>query len=698
MRVLLVLAFFVILVLAASLCWAYVTQRINYQGMLTDDTGNPLNGEFDLTFRIYDQLTLGTMKWTETQYNVLVTDGLFNVNLGDSTAIDLPFNEDYWVEIEIEGSGVLSPRLKLTSVPYAYRAQWSDTSTYSFQALKADTAAYAQSGMISDSDWVISGNNMYSAVPGSVGIGTTSPNAALEIVGTGIATHLKLTNPDTPGPAIYLNAANKDWVIWGTNPGADAGDKSLVFRDYTAAENRMVIDSLGNVGIGTVSPSQMLDVADTVQMSGFKMPSGASDGYVLTSDVSGKGTWQPASGGASRWTLTDSVLYTNNFWGIARGGARNALLGDSVHTLVNLGVTCTTGAAASLISYATVSGGQKNAATNSWCTVGGGESNRATGGHATISGGRLNNALLSYTTIAGGRGNTVNGYAATTGGGMYNTVISPKGGVFSGESNQAGDGSLDTAAFIGGGYDNEVKGMYATVCGGRENSASVDFCFIGGGRNNIASWTGATIAGGYNNQATDFYTTIGGGQTNTASEDYTTIGGGFHNEAAGIWSTLAGGYQNTSGNGNIDTATFVGGGYYNAVLSKYGTVCGGHNNIVDGAYSAILGGYKDSVAGDYSFAFGDSVILTNTADNTFAFGRKFTTSSSSAVIFNDSDSPIKVGIQTTDPKRALHVSDVLRLEPRDSAPSTPSEGDIYVNSTDHHIYCYLGSAWKQLDN
>ena len=54
-----------------------------------------------------------------------------------------------------------------------------------------------------------------------------------------------------------------------------------------------------------------------------------------------------------------------------------------------------------------------------------------------------------------------------------------------------------------------------------------------------------------------------------------------------------------------------------------------------------------------------------------------------------------VGIGTTNPQRRLHISDVMRLEPS-SAPSNPSEGDLYVNSN-HHIYCYLGGCWKQLD-
>ena len=57
-----------------------------------------------------------------------------------------------------------------------------------------------------------------------------------------------------------------------------------------------------------------------------------------------------------------------------------------------------------------------------------------------------------------------------------------------------------------------------------------------------------------------------------------------------------------------------------------------------------------------------------------------------------------VGIGTAAPVDKLHVSDVLRLEPRATAPDPASEGDLYVDSTDHHIYCYLDGGWKQLDS
>lgn len=43
------------------------------------------------------------------------------------------------------------------------------------------------------------------------------------------------------------------------------------------------------------------------------------------------------------------------------------------------------------------------------------------------------------------------------------------------------------------------------------------------------------------------------------------------------------------------------------------------------------------------------------------------------------------------------ISNVLSLKPQ-SAPSSPAAGDVYADSSDHHLYFYNGSAWKQLDN
>jgi len=58
----------------------------------------------------------------------------------------------------------------------------------------------------------------------------------------------------------------------------------------------------------------------------------------------------------------------------------------------------------------------------------------------------------------------------------------------------------------------------------------------------------------------------------------------------------------------------------------------------------------------------------------------------------------RVGIGTASPSRALHINDVMRVEPRSAAPSSPAEGDIYFDA-DLHKPCYYNStAWVTFDD
>lgn len=53
-----------------------------------------------------------------------------------------------------------------------------------------------------------------------------------------------------------------------------------------------------------------------------------------------------------------------------------------------------------------------------------------------------------------------------------------------------------------------------------------------------------------------------------------------------------------------------------------------------------------------------------------------------------------IGVNNTEPERPLHINDILRIEPRSTAPSFPSEGDIYMNSTTHKLMVYDGTVWQ----
>ena len=110
----------------------------------------------------------------------------------------------------------------------------------------------------------VSGSSANLTVTGNVGIGTTSPSYALDIErATGEVAIQLQARDDSSNTAIYF----------GDNSDADIG--SLIYNQgsnymsfTTFAGERMRIQSNGNVGIGTNSPSQKLDVDGNAAISG----------------------------------------------------------------------------------------------------------------------------------------------------------------------------------------------------------------------------------------------------------------------------------------------------------------------------------------------------------------------------------------------------------------------------------------------
>jgi hypothetical protein len=103
---------------------AEIPQVISYQGKVTDSDGAPIaDGAYAMRFTIYDVPTGGTYLWYSGVVNAQVTGGIFNVLLGENPqpAIDLPFDDDYWLNVWIDGD-TQTPRQPLGSVGYAYMA------------------------------------------------------------------------------------------------------------------------------------------------------------------------------------------------------------------------------------------------------------------------------------------------------------------------------------------------------------------------------------------------------------------------------------------------------------------------------------------------------------------------------------------------------------------------------------------------
>jgi hypothetical protein len=69
----------------------------------------------------------------------------------------------------------------------------------------------------------------------------------------------------------------------------------------------------GYVGFGTENPTEKVDVNGKTKTISFQMTSGATNGYVLTSDGSGNATWQVSTGGSGG--ATSATTTTINFTG-----------------------------------------------------------------------------------------------------------------------------------------------------------------------------------------------------------------------------------------------------------------------------------------------------------------------------------------------------------------------------------------------
>ncbi|MEK7602721.1 MAG: hypothetical protein AAB459_00560, partial [Patescibacteria group bacterium] len=123
---------------------AATSSTMNFQARLLNSSGNTVSdGSYSIEFKLFNaSSSSGSSQgscvgdancvWTETRTGantVTVTNGYFSVNLGSVTAFGaISWDQEHWLTMNIGGiggptwDGEMTPRIKLTAVPYAFRA------------------------------------------------------------------------------------------------------------------------------------------------------------------------------------------------------------------------------------------------------------------------------------------------------------------------------------------------------------------------------------------------------------------------------------------------------------------------------------------------------------------------------------------------------------------------------------------------
>ena len=466
--------------LSATMAFAQMPQTMSYQGVLHDNADAPYQGNHVLTFSLFDAQTMGTQVWTETHTDEPIADGVFSVVLGapkNGTAVPLniAFDKPYFLEITIDGN-TLPTRMPLTAVPYALQASQVDAeaAVTKLNHLTGDVTVAGGENVTVEVDeagktitvsasgigtaWTEdAGHLTYEG--GHVGIGKNNPGAPLDVSGKIRSSH---TEDDTDVIELSHGGANA-YVNW-------TGEGNLDFR--RDGNNLMTLDQSGNlsvggkVGVGKDDPQTQLDVSGTIRSShttdeanlielshgglnafvnwkgegnldfrrdnntlmtldqsgnvsvnGLTLPTGATDGYVLTTDANGVATWQAAQAGDSH---SHDGEGENSFIG---GGIENQAQGEK----------------------SAVVGGQQSESAGIYAFVGGGITNNASGVASVVLGGEGNTASGALSTVINGTSNTASGVRSTIVGGAVNKANGDHAVVVGGGSNKA-NGSFSFAA------------------------------------------------------------------------------------------------------------------------------------------------------------------------------------------------------------------------------------------------------------
>ena len=310
----------IVAVFCCGVAAAQVPHTLNYQGFLTSLSGAPVNNAgLQMVFNIYDLPSGGVALHTETQ-TVVVSNGIFNVLLGTSAALTLPFATQHYLGVRAVGDPEMSPRQALAASPYAIRAATAEsadalaTGGSPGQVLAGTGAAPAWTSVPTIAGNVVIGSTTTQTFPSRLQVvaPTTKTNATLGIRG------LSVTSNEATAPFAL------DVKIFGAPLLANRG-VILQSTDWNTADggNLLLQPQGGNVGIGLglYTPGSTLTVAGRIESTsgGVKFPDGttqttaATGGGTLAGDVTGPqaATVVALVGGVTATTVAAGVNLAN---------------------------------------------------------------------------------------------------------------------------------------------------------------------------------------------------------------------------------------------------------------------------------------------------------------------------------------------------------------------------------------------------
>jgi hypothetical protein len=176
---------------------------------------------------------------------------------------------------------------------------------------------------------------------GNVGIGTTNPGAKTSIY------------TSAGGAQLSLADANRNWTFYTSN--YQTGDLEL--RDNTAGSVRLLVDTAGNVGIGTTIPANKLQVessSTTTDALALSFTSGADNNYT---GLLFRGNGYPYSqirGGTSTFASDQGfIAFDTNYNSVGNAGSSGTYLTEKMRIAANGKVGIGTGSPTQILDIST---------------------------------------------------------------------------------------------------------------------------------------------------------------------------------------------------------------------------------------------------------------------------------------------------------------------------------------------------------